>query len=162
MAAAIIVRSDCPSAELRGFARRCSDGDQVGGFWRWRLDPGRREPERSGEDGRRDPADRARLGAVVQRRRVRRLGDTQGTGAELHPERCPARPTCRNCRDRSNPGGTWRGALAAVRSGPMGMGRVPSIGHTPHPRARASRDGLPQALGTAPPSRPEAGRHCHF
>ena len=55
-----------------------------------------------------------------------------------------------------------RRALATCRSCPVGMGRVPGIGHALYSGPRASGDGLSQALRTAAPPRTEERGNRHF
>ncbi len=86
MAAAIGVRSDYASADLRQFARRSGDRDQVRRLLAVALILDGGGAKRSGKDCRRHATDRAELGAMVRRGRPRWAGDEQGAGAVCDPE----------------------------------------------------------------------------
>ena len=113
MAAAVGIRSGYTSADLRWFARRSGDADQVRRLLALALilDGGSRSE--AAKVAGVTPADRARLGASVQRERPWWFGDPQGARASLNPERRATRSACRSSRGRADPGGTWRRALAA-------------------------------------------------
>lgn len=65
-------------------------------------------------------------------------------------------------RKRSDPGGPWRGALAADRSGAMDIRGIPHHDRQADAQPGAARYGLPQTLRpTAPPSA-SSGRHRGF
>src|ERR1700726_4060573 len=150
MAAAIGVRGDYNAARLRELAKRSDDANQtrrllalaaiydggsrteaarIGGGW---VQTGRgwgvgfqAEGPPGGEDRRGWAADGAGLGAGLQRRGTAGVGEWQGAWqqAAAHPG-APAGAAA-DRRERPDPGGSRRGALAADRPGAMGLRGIP-------------------------------------
>ena len=162
MAAAIGVRADYTPADLRGFARRCGDADQVRRLLAVALIL---------DGGSRSEAAKV-AGVTLQIVRDWVLRFNEGGPEGLATRKAPGRVSILNDEQRVR-------LAEIVETGPIpaahGVVRwrlcdlaqwiwdeFAAVGHTPHPRSRAARDGLPQALGAAPPSRPEPGRHRRF
>jgi Winged helix-turn helix len=167
MAAAIWVRTDYSSADLRRFARRCGDADQVRRLLAVAL-------ILDGES-RSEAAKVAGVTLQIVRDWVLRFN--KGGPDGLATRTAPGRASILNDEQRARlaevvetgPIPATHGVVplrqaqeAACRSGAVDMGRVPSFGHTPHAGTRAPRDGLSQALGSAAPPWPEARRYCRF
>ena len=110
----------------------------------------RRFAGRCGADRQCRSADGARLGAAVQRGGAGRSCRRQGAGADAEAQRGPAPGACPDCRERADPGGTRGCPLAADRSRPMGLGRVPGFGLEADPEPGTAGDGFPQALSARP------------
>ena len=121
----------------------------------------RRLARRGGQDRRRRIADGARLGAGVQCRGPagadQRQGARQGAAA-----RCRQAPGLgAGCRGGPYPGGARGGALAAHRSGAVGVRPLRDFDQQADLEPRIARPWLSQTVGPAAPSCPgRRGRRC--
>src|SRR5262249_25483274 len=68
----------------------------------------------------------------------------------------------RHDRERPDPGGPWRGALAADRSGAVDLRGIPHRDRQADAQPGAARHGLPQTLGPTPPPLATAGPALGF
>ena len=161
MAAAIGVRSDYTSADLRRFARRCRDADQVRRVLALAviLDGGSRS----------EAANMAGVTLQIVRDWVLKFNESGPEGLATRkapggfdPERRAARPAGRTGRGGANPCSPRRGALATCRSGAMGLGRVRPVGNALHIEQRAAGDGLQEAVRPPPSPSPTRRGHCRF
>ena len=114
----------------------------------------RRVSNRGGQARRGRAANGAGLGAGFQRRGAAWPGERQGAGqrAAAHPG-APA-GAAGDRRERPDPGGSRRGALAADRPGAMGVRGIPHLDQQADAEPRIARPGLAQAVGPAAPSCP--------
>src|SRR5918993_619796 len=107
-----------------------------------------------------DAADRPRLGAAVQRPGSGWADRPQATGPAIAAEWRPPRGLGRGDRERADPRGAWRGALASGRPPPVAVGGVPGLGLEADAEPGAARHGLPEAVRPPAPPRPgRGGRH---
>src|SRR5712691_8666820 len=137
MAAAIGVRGDSDAAPVGS-----------GGDLRWRVSHRGRQVRR----GR--AANGAGLGAGLQRRGTAGAGERQGAGQ--HAAAQPGAPAgaAGDRRERPDPGGSRRRALAVDRLGAMGVRGIPHLDQQADAEPRIARPRLAQAVGPAAPSCP--------
>ena len=158
MGSPVSLRDDFDAAALRSLARRTRDASQGRRLLALAAiyDGGSRGD--AARDRQCRSADGARLGAAVQRGGAGRSCRRQGAGADAEAQRGPAPGACPDCRERADPGGTRGCPLAADRSRPMGLGRVPGFGLEADPEPGTAGDGFPQAVRPAASSGAERTR----
>ena len=158
MGSPVSLRDDFDAAALRSLARRTRDASQ-----------GRRLLALAAIYDGGSRGDAARIGSVglqTVRDWVLRftaagpagLVDGKAPGADAEAQRGPAPGACPDCRERADPGGTRGCPLAADRSRPMGLGRVPGFGLEADPEPGTAGDGFPQAVRPAASSGAERTR----
>ena len=145
MGSPVSLRDDFDAAALRSLARRTRDASQ-----------GRRLLALAAIYDGGSRGDAARIGSVglqTVRDWVLRfnaagpagLVDGKAPGQTPKLNEAPAPGACPDCRERADPGGTRGCPLAADRSRPMGLGRVPGFGLEADPEPGTAGDGFPQA-----------------
>ena len=154
MAAPISLRSDYDAVALRALARRSEDAAQTRRLLALAAiyDGGsRHEAAKIGGVG---AADGARLGAGFQCAGPAGLIDGKAPGNPPLLDADKRRAAGADRRERPDPGGARRGALAADRSGAMGVRGVRHRDQQADLEPRAARPGLSQIVGPPAPSCP--------
>ena len=96
-------------------------------------------------------ANGAGLGAAVQRRGAKQVGNGQGAGKPAASRRSRARGAAPGRRGRPDAGDPRGGAVAHRRSDAMAVGGVPALGVKADNEPRVARPGVSQAHGAAAP-----------
>ena len=162
MSVPIPLRRDFDASQLRGLAKRTKDGPQA-----------RRLLALAAIYDGATRTEAAKIGGVglqIVRDWVLRFNARGPDG--LLDGKAPGQPSklndaqrqaiARDDRERPDPGGPWRGALAADRPGAMDLRGVPHHHRQADLEPGVARHGLSQALGPAPPSCPGRGRDRGF
>ena len=157
MGSPVPLRNDFDAAALRRLARRSQNSNQS-----------RRLLALAAiydGDSRGDAASIGSVGLQTVRDWVQRFNAAgpgscrrQSAGSDAKAQRGAAPGTRPDCRERADSGGPRGGALAADRSGAVGLGRVPDIDLQADPEPGVARDGLSQVVGPAAPPCAERAR----
>ena len=156
MAAAIDLRDDFDGRGLRALAKSAKDAAQVRRLLALAAiyDGGSRTDAAriSGVGLQTVRALRqAQEGAALQRRLTGWARQRQGAGPSAEAQRCAAPGPGGDRGERADPGCPRSGALAAGRSGAVGLGGVPALLERDHGEPGAEGARFPQAVGAAAP-----------
>src|ERR1700761_5015223 len=159
MSAALRLREDYDAQHLRVLAKASRDANQTRRLLALAAiyDGASRAAAAAIGGVARQPFDKLRSAQVGGgRQRAWALGASrrQGAGQPTAAQPRAARSAQADYRSRSEPGGGRGGALAADRSGAVGLCRVWHFDQQTDAEPDAARDGLSQALRAAAPSRP--------
>src|SRR4029450_9218190 len=162
MSAPTPLRQDFDASQVRGLARKTKDGPQA-----------RRLLALAAIYDGATRTEAAKIGGVglqiirdwVLRFNARGPGAVVNANPPGHP--CKLNDLQRQAiadmnREGPDPGGPWRGALAAARSGAMDFRGIPHHDRQTDTQPGATRHGLPQTLGPAAPPCASAGRDRGF
>jgi len=158
MTLAVRLREDYDARHLRALAKASRDANQTRRLLALAAIYEGGGARRSGPDRRRRDPDGAGLGASVQRGRPGRADQRQGAGSGAAVECRAACSPAADYRSRSEPGGGRGSALAADRSGAVGLCGIRHLDQQADAEPDLARPGLSQALRASAPSRPRPRR----